>query len=128
MSISQKLHDELDRAFMNVNGNGQLIISVAGGNDLIPTPAVNDQSLTVDATAGGVQLSALNAATQYVFWTSDTADCRVTFDGSSPTASNGHYIPEGSSGIWSADLAADAKFIRTGTVSAVITATQMVMP
>lgn len=131
MSISQKLHDLLDKFFTSgsgnlLNGSGHIVASVV--NDLIPNAGGGMQQLTVDDTVGGVQFSALDGATQYVFWTSETSDCRVTFDGSAPTTTNGHLIVEGSSGLWPADLAADAKFIRTTGESAVITATEMEMP
>jgi hypothetical protein len=79
----------------------------------------------VDATAGGVQLAALHADTTHVFWSNETAPCRVTFDGSGPTTTNGHLINIGDSGVWSKAMAAAAKFIRTGAVSAVVSASQL---
>lgn len=97
----------------------------SGGSELAPNGTQADQRLTVDNTVGGVQFSSLHASTLYVFWTSEDAECRVTFDGSAPTTTNGHVIPAGSSGIWSATLAAAAKFIRTGSTSAVIHASQL---
>ena len=84
-----------------------------------------DEALTVDATAGGVQLAALHADTTHVFWSNETAPCRVTFDGSAPTSTNGHLVNIGDSGIWAKATAAAAKFIRTGAVSAVVSASQM---
>jgi hypothetical protein len=84
-----------------------------------------DEALTVDATAGGVQLAALHADTTHVFWSNETAPCRVTFDGSGPTTTNGHLINIGDSGVWSKAMAAAAKFIRTGAVSAVVSASQL---
>ena len=84
-----------------------------------------DEALTVDATGGGVQLAALHADTTHVFWSSEAAPCRVTFDGSAPTSTNGHLVNIGDSGVWSKALATAAKFIRTGAVSAVVTASQM---
>lgn len=84
-----------------------------------------DQRLTVDATAGGVQFTAFAADTQFVFWTCEDAQCRVTFDGSAPTSANGHIINPGDSDVWLAILAKAAKFIRAGATSAVIHASQM---
>lgn len=92
---------------------------------LIPNGTQADQRLTVDNTTGGVQFAAFHADTTHIFWTSETADVRVTFDGSTPTAANGHVIPAGSSGVWRRELAQAARFIRNGAVSAVIHASQL---
>jgi hypothetical protein len=92
---------------------------------LAPNAAQADQRLTVDATAGGVQFAALHADTLYVFWTCEDAQCRVTFDGSAPTTTNGHVVNPWDNGIWSKALAVAAKWIRTGATSAVIHASQM---
>jgi len=103
-----------------------LSVAVASDQDLLePNSAQADQALTVDATAGGVQFSAFHADTTQVFWSSESAQCRVTFDGSAPTTTNGHLIEDGSSGIWSKALATAAKFIRTGAVSVTISASQL---
>lgn len=90
-----------------------------------PNSTQADQRLTVDATVGGVQFSAFHADTLYVFWSNEDAQCRVTFDASAPTTTNGHIINIGDSGVWSKALATAAKFIRTGGTSAVIHASQM---
>jgi hypothetical protein len=109
------------------NGSNALLVSGVG----VGTPALQpngtqaDQSLTVDATAGGVQFAAFHADTTQVFWSCEAAQCRVTFDGSAPTTTNGHLIGIGDSGIWSKALATAAKFIRTGATSAVISASQL---
>jgi len=92
---------------------------------LAPNGTQADQRLTVDATVGGVQFAALAAGTTHVFWSCEDAQCRVTFDGSAPLATNGHIISPLDSGVWSAALAAAARFIRTGGTSAVIHASQM---
>src|ERR1035437_6114877 len=84
-----------------------------------------DQRLTVDATAGGVQFSAFHAATTNVFWSCEDQQCRVTFDSSAPTTTNGHVINAGDSGIWPKALATAAKFIRTTGASATIHASQL---
>jgi hypothetical protein len=84
-----------------------------------------DQRLEVNATTGGVQFAALHANTTHVYWSCEDAQCRVTFDGSAPTATNGHIINPGDLGVWSKGLAAAAKFIRTGATSATIHASQM---
>lgn len=120
------LHDNGDGTFSEVGyvGGGQ--VSVNGlAQSLAPNGIQADQALTVDATAGGVQFGALHADTTHVFWSCETAQCRVTFDASTPTTSNGHIIEPGDSGVWSKALAAAAKFIRTGATSAVIAASQL---
>ena len=96
----------------------------SGKADLTPNGTKADQRLTVDDTVGGVQFSAFDAATTHVFWTLETAQVRVTFDGSAPTTTNGHILNAGDSGVWNATLAAAAKFIRTGS-TATIHASQM---
>lgn len=97
------------------------------GNLIIGTPVPNgaeaDQRLTVDDSVR--QFAAFHSDTTAIYWTSEAAECRVTFDGSAPTTSNGHVIAAGSSGTWPATTAAVAKFIRTTGVSAVIHASQM---
>jgi len=70
------------------------------------------QTLTVDATAGGVQLSAFSADTTQVYVSVQDQAVRVTFDGSAPTTSHGHTLEVGYQELWSKDLATAAKFIR----------------
>ena len=94
-------------------------------HNLVPNATEADQALTVDATSGGVKFGALHADTTHVFWTNETAPCRVTFDNSAPTTTNGHLVNIGDSGVWSKAMAVAAKFIRTGGTSAVVSASQM---
>lgn len=101
-----------------VDADGNLII----GNSA-PNSAGADQRLTVANSE--CQFDAFHADTTTIYWTSEEAPCRVTFDGSTPTASNGHLIATGSSGTWSVATAAAAKFIRTTGTSAIIHASQM---
>jgi hypothetical protein len=91
-----------------------------------PSGTQADQRLTVADAAGGVQFAKFYTQTTDVFWTCEAAQCRVTFDGSAPTTTNGHIIEIGDNGIWSKELAEAAKFIRTGSVSAVIHASQLI--
>lgn len=92
---------------------------------LVPNSTQADQALTVDATAGGVKFASLHADTTAVEFDVQTADVRVTFDGSAPTSTNGHLLPVGYSDIWPKAKATAAKFIRTGGTSAVIHASQL---
>ena len=99
-------------------------------NNIFPKPAyyrsspVADQRLTVDATVGGVQFSAFNDITNMIVLDVQDADVMCTFDGSAPTSSNGHRLYSGSQYTWSTAAAAAAKFIRQGSTSAAIHASE----
>ena len=128
---------ELRAAALPVTLDGEAVVLGAGTaaigdvdvplapENLIPNGTQADEALTVDATVGGVQFAAFHADTTHVFWSCETAQCRVTFDGSAPTTTNGHVIETGDSGIWPKALAVAAKLIRTGGTSAVISASQL---
>ena len=108
-------------------------MSAYGLNNLFPKPStasgspVSDQRLTVDATAGGVQFAAFNLITQMIVLDVQDADVMCTFDTSAPTSSNGHRLYQGNSYTWSKDAAARAKFIRQGSTSATIHASEFQM-
>ena len=90
-----------------------------------PTPGVTDQTLTVDATAGGVQFgTAFNSLTRYIVLDVQGADVRVTYDDSAPTTTNGHILFAGRSYTWSKQAATAAKFIEDSTVTATIHASE----
>ena len=90
-----------------------------------PTPGVTDQTLTVDATAGGVQFgTAFNSLTRYIVLDVQGEDVRVTYDDSAPTTTNGHILFAGRSYTWSKQAAAAAKFIRDGGTDATIHASE----
>ena len=99
-------------------------------NNIFPKPAyyrsspVADQRLTVDATVGGVQFSAFNDITNMIVLDVQDADVMCTFDGSAPTSNNGHRLYSGSQYTWSTAAAAAAKFIRQGSTSAAIHASE----
>lgn len=88
-------------------------------------PNGTDQVLTVDDTAGGVQLSAFPAGTQQVLITLGTAEIRYTIDGSAPTTTNGHLLSAYDERVWHVDMAVAAKFIRTGATSGVLHASPL---
>lgn len=99
----------------------------------IPSGTANDHRLTVDATAGGVQFSqsskddntdAFDSLTKYIAFDVQDADVFMTFDGSAPTTSNGHKLFAGRSYTFSKEAAIKAKFIRSGSTSAKIHASQ----
>ena len=76
-----------------------------------PTDGAADQQLTVDNTVQ--EFAAFDhEKTRFVVVTVDTAAVRVTFDGSDPTATDGHVLPAGYEAVWSRQRAQAAKFIR----------------
>lgn len=103
-----------------VGESGAALIAIVG---LAPNGTQADQRVTIDNVVR--QFATFHADTAAVYWTSEDAPCRVTFDDSDPTTSNGHIIAAGSSGTWSVAAATAAKFIRTTGVSAIIHASQM---
>ena len=74
--------------------------------------AVPGQSLTVSSSAVAMIATPLYELTQKVVWDLQTDAAFVTFDGSTPTSSNGHKIAAGTSGEWSPEVANAAKWIR----------------
>jgi hypothetical protein len=98
-------------------------------NNLYTRPARNNagallagQQLTVDATAGGVSITTpyTQSYVQTVEWDVQDADVYVTFDGTTPSATNGHWLRVGQSGTWSVARTSAAKFIRVTGTSGVI--------
>lgn len=89
--------------------------------NLVPNADFNtapDERLTVDQTAGGVQISLTpEAATTHFVWRWEGGAGRVTFDdtapvgGVDPAISNGHIIRNNDSGVWHSDSMVKAKFI-----------------
>lgn len=99
-------------------------------NNIYTKPAIDntnspvaDQRLTVDATVGGVQFTAYTqSSVALVDLDIQDADVMVTFDGSAPTATNGHRLYTGSSYTWAVARFNAAKFIRQGATSAAVQA------
>jgi len=54
----------------------------------------------------------LNKSTDMVAWTIHDGGVIVTFDGTTPTASNGHLLASGTSGEWSKTTSEDVKVLR----------------
>lgn len=80
------------------------------------------ESITVDATAGGVALTTATIAKQNdALITVETAQVRFTLDGTAPTASAGHILEVGDVlELDSSEALELARFIRTGGVSGVL--------
>lgn len=89
-----------------------------------PVGGHTDQALAVDDTAGGVQFGAFSSSCKYVVLDVQVADVRVTYDGSSPTTSNGHILFAGRSYTWAVETARAAKFIEDTTTDAIIHASE----
>jgi|TARA_X000001388_G_C2165809_1_gene97928 hypothetical protein len=88
-----------------------------------PTTGVTDQTLAVADSV--VQFgTAFNSLTRYIVLDIQTADVRVTYDDSAPTTTNGHILFAGRSYTWAKETASAAKFIRDGSVSATIHASE----
>lgn len=83
-----------------------------------------DERLTVSSTA--VALTAANIAsnTQFIVWDVQGADIMVTFDGSTPTSTNGHRLYAGDRDTWHVDTARKAKFIRATATDGTLHASQ----
>ena len=87
-----------------------------------PTPGVADQTLAVGNSV--VQFSAFNSLTKFVVLDVQVADVRVTYDGSTPSSTNGHILFAGRSYTWSKAAAEAAKFIEDTTTDATIHASE----
>jgi len=83
--------------------------------NLYPFPAPGDTSekLTVGATATDFVKTWYNGKTKFVLIDFQAYDAYVTFDGSTPTTTNGHLYKAGTREMWSANQADAAKFIRS---------------
>jgi len=87
-----------------------------------PTPGATDQTLAVD---NSVQtFGAFNSLTKFVVLDVQVADVRVTYDGSTPSSTNGHILFAGRSYTWSKAAAEAAKFFEDTTTDATIHASE----
>lgn len=69
---------------------------------------IASRSITV-STAQDMIVADLADATQKILWSVETATVYVTYDGTTPSATNGHPLSAGSGAEWSRQLAEDAK-------------------
>jgi len=85
-----------------------------------PNGTAAGQNLAVGATAVQFDSTTFDFKTNAFFVTVHTHAVIVTFDGTTPTASNGHVLPGDWYGWWSKDAAIAAKLLRhTGSSSQV---------
>lgn len=99
--------------------NNSLIVN------LYPTPTgETDERLTVSTSVVSLTCDWTPSKTKYVLIDIQGADVMVTFDGSSPSSSNGHQFKKlADPFIWHRDTARVAKFIRSASTDAAIQAT-----
>jgi len=89
-----------------------------------PNGTAPGQNLAVAGTAVQFDSTNFDYKTNAFFVTVHIAAVIVTFDGTTPTASNGHVLPNAWYGWWSKDAALAAKFIRHTGTSAQVTISQ----
>lgn len=81
-----------------------------------PTPGGTDEKLAVSSSAVPFttdwRASPSAGANRFIVLDVQTNDVMVTFDGSTPTSTNGHRLYAGESFTWSVDTAEAAQFIR----------------
>jgi hypothetical protein len=93
--------------------------------NLYPKPNDTNVSQTITVAATTVSFADnFEYKTNACFFTVQTAPVIVTFDGTVPTASNGHVLAAGYTGWFSAAALRVAKFVRSGITSATITMSQ----
>lgn len=85
-----------------------------------PTTGGTDERLTVSTSAVSFATNWDDGITKLVVLDVQTANVMVTFDGSTPSASNGHLMESGTKETWNAGTAKAAKFIRAGASDAAI--------
>lgn len=96
----------------NVNVTNQITGGMSWLANFTLNAAASEQSLVVDDTAGGVQFTALDAATTHVLITASGGEMRFTLRGAAPTSSTGHRIFPHDAWIMEKAMAVAAKFIR----------------
>ena len=96
--------------------------STAGRTDGT-SAAVAGQRLTVTSTATST-FSAFNARTDVVVLDIQAANTYCTFDGSTPSATNGHILYSGQAYTWSTAAAIAAKFVATSATNSIIYASE----
>lgn len=80
-----------------------------------PSGGLVDERLTVSSTAvpfSSIATWRASSNCKFVVLDVQTNDVMVTFDGSTPTSTNGHRLYAGESYTWNFETAADAQFIR----------------
>ena len=89
-----------------------------------PNGTAASQNLAVGATAVQFDPATFDYKTNAFFVTVHSHAVIVTFDGTTPTASNGHVLPADWYGWWSKDAAIAAKLLRHTANSTQVTISQ----
>ena len=88
-----------------------------------PNQLATSQNLTVAGTS--VQFAnTFSALTNAIFITVQTAPVWITFDGSTPSSTNGHLLPTNYNGWFSKDSIIAAKWLRSTGTSAFVSASE----
>jgi len=88
--------------------------------NLYPKPHVGKTLQEIAVAASVVQLSAFDLQTHYVLLEVKNASIYVTFDNSTPSATNGHVLASGYREMVSRQTAQAAKFIYVSAAARVI--------
>lgn len=84
-------------------------------------PSPGGQMQTLAVAASPVQLDpAKFAGADMVAWQVQTAAVIVTFDGTTPSASNGFLLEAGTSGTWGGAAAQAARFLQSTAAAKVV--------
>ena len=78
----------------------------------VPAPGQTDERLSVSSSAVPFSTTWTPADVKFIVLDVQTNDVMVTFDGSTPTSSNGHRLYAGQSFTWHRKTAEAAQFIR----------------
>ena len=93
----------------------------------VPNPVSGAAGYRLAVSSSPVQLSAglsYHGDTKYIFIDVQNQDVIVTFDGSTPSTSNGHVLSVGYRAFWHVNTARAAKFIRAGGSDGAVHASQ----
>jgi len=85
----------------------------------VPQDATAHTQRTISSSAVSVVDWTLNTYTTHLMVQFNGGSARVTFDGSTPTATKGFLYTDGGTGYWTAQMASRAKAIRTTTTDVV---------
>lgn len=84
---------------------------------------VAGQRLSITSTATST-FAAFNARTDVIVLDVQTGNTYCTFDGTTPTSTNGHILYSGQAYTWSTAAAIAAKFVATTTTNSIIYASE----
>ena len=85
----------------------------------VPQDSTAHTQRTVSSAAVSVVNWTLNDNTTHVMVQFNGASARVTFDGTTPTATKGFLYTDGGTGYWTRQMASKAKAIRTANTDVI---------